>query len=608
MTENKGITAGVSYYPDHWPREEWERDMKLIKESGLDIVRFGEFSWYWIEPEEGKFDFSGYDRFMNIADKLDLKTVLCTPTAAVPTWVHKKYPESKLKNQHGETTDRGRHMTCYDHSEVKKLAQRMIVKLAERYRDHPALMAWQIGNEPTLGESCNKDNLFGYNPETVNKFRDYLKDKYQILDKLNEKWIHNFWSRSYSSWDEIEPPKKPNNPGLWLEWLRFRCKNVVDYIKWQLKLLRAVNENFIIGTNIPETGPLNSSLYGQNYWDQCKGLDYVGLDIYAYRDDEYLERKKIGYSCDLLNSAADSAGADFWISETQAGPHRRPWRMSFVGGLWGPEFLKRCTEEFVTHGAEKVLYFLWRPVRSGAEFGMNGMVNFDGTPHEITRSVEQTIKEAKGKVGSQNNKQTIYLHYSRDSLHMGAGYDPDDTGNSTLKGWYNLITDLGYRVKFINDDDLLARQWEIDEILLLPYTLVMSDQLSKKIGNIMEKGTKVISGFAPGFFDEYGRCNLTCPGEELEDKIGVRIKGYDIKEGSGTPFLKDRDTIKLDVLYSEIDVIRGEVLLSDSTDKPLIVGNENVFYFAFDMGTLYNNNGDKKGELLRDIIKRTVNI
>ena len=38
------ISGGVSYYPNHWPETEWERDMELIKRSGLDMIRFGEFS------------------------------------------------------------------------------------------------------------------------------------------------------------------------------------------------------------------------------------------------------------------------------------------------------------------------------------------------------------------------------------------------------------------------------------------------------------------------------------------------------------------------------------------------------------------------------------
>ncbi|MFW6308980.1 MAG: beta-galactosidase [bacterium] len=597
MKNKREITAGVSYYPDHWPKKDWKRDLKLIKKSGLDIVRFGEFSWSWIEPEEGRFDFNGYDYFMELTQKLDLKVVLCTPTAAVPAWLHKKYPESKLINQRGETTDKGRHMTCYDNTQVRKLGERVIIKLAKRYKNHPSLLAWQIGNEPTFGESCERNNLFGYNPETVKKFRSYLKEKYQILDNLNKLWVNNFWSRSYSSWDEIYPPKKPNSPALWVEWLRFRSKNIVDYINWQEKILRSINEDFYIGTNIPETGPINSSLYAQNYWEQCKNLDYVGLDIYVYSDNPYKEKKEIGYSCDLLRAAAKSSDTDFWVSETQAGPHKRPWRQTFVGGLWGPEFLQRCTEKFVAHGAENILYFLWRPVRNGAEFGMNGMVNFDGSAHEITDSLSSILNKAKKQKGVLKTKPVIYMHYSRDSLYLASGYDPDNTPDTSLKGWYNLVTDLGYRVKFVNDEDIINKKWDSQEKLLLPYTLSVSNKLENKLTEIANKDVKIIAGFGTGFFDENASCKLRCPGDKLKEKFGIRVKGFEFDTKKEAIFKNDED-ILLKGMFSEIEVDKGEVLLNDNENKPLIVRNDNVVYYAFDIGTIYKKSKVEKREKL----------
>ena len=32
-----GIHFGVDYYPEHWPRERWETDAKLIKEMGVQV-------------------------------------------------------------------------------------------------------------------------------------------------------------------------------------------------------------------------------------------------------------------------------------------------------------------------------------------------------------------------------------------------------------------------------------------------------------------------------------------------------------------------------------------------------------------------------------------
>src|ERR1043165_606592 len=46
---------GVDYYPEHWvypyagtpaaPESRWERDVELMIEAGVNVVRMGEFAW-----------------------------------------------------------------------------------------------------------------------------------------------------------------------------------------------------------------------------------------------------------------------------------------------------------------------------------------------------------------------------------------------------------------------------------------------------------------------------------------------------------------------------------------------------------------------------------
>ena len=42
---------GVSYYPEQKHKDELQRDLTLIKESGINTVRMGEFAWSRLEPE-----------------------------------------------------------------------------------------------------------------------------------------------------------------------------------------------------------------------------------------------------------------------------------------------------------------------------------------------------------------------------------------------------------------------------------------------------------------------------------------------------------------------------------------------------------------------------
>ena len=53
---------GVCYYPEQWPESYWEEDARRMQECGVNTVRMGEFGWALMEPREGHYDFSLFDR------------------------------------------------------------------------------------------------------------------------------------------------------------------------------------------------------------------------------------------------------------------------------------------------------------------------------------------------------------------------------------------------------------------------------------------------------------------------------------------------------------------------------------------------------------------
>ena len=57
---------GADYYPEHWPKERWETDIRLMKEAGFNIVRLAEFSWINMEPTEGRFKFTWLDEVLEL--------------------------------------------------------------------------------------------------------------------------------------------------------------------------------------------------------------------------------------------------------------------------------------------------------------------------------------------------------------------------------------------------------------------------------------------------------------------------------------------------------------------------------------------------------------
>jgi beta-galactosidase len=95
------FSTGVYYYPEHWPQEQWERDLKNIADMGFEFTHFGEFAWAFMEPEEGKYDFEWLDKAVELAAKYGLKVIMCTPTPTPPAWLTHKHPEVLIKNSLG---------------------------------------------------------------------------------------------------------------------------------------------------------------------------------------------------------------------------------------------------------------------------------------------------------------------------------------------------------------------------------------------------------------------------------------------------------------------------------------------------------------------------
>ena len=53
----------------------------------MNAVRMGEFAWSVMEPAQGNYDFSLFDRAISTLGHHGIKTILGTPTATPPKWL-----------------------------------------------------------------------------------------------------------------------------------------------------------------------------------------------------------------------------------------------------------------------------------------------------------------------------------------------------------------------------------------------------------------------------------------------------------------------------------------------------------------------------------------
>src|SRR5271167_4314622 len=95
------MKIGTYYYPEQWPRGQWERDFDNIARMGLQIVHMGEFAWFEMEPRPGDIRLDWLSDCVEMCRARNLAVILCTPTASPPIWLTNTLPQTLPVDEHG---------------------------------------------------------------------------------------------------------------------------------------------------------------------------------------------------------------------------------------------------------------------------------------------------------------------------------------------------------------------------------------------------------------------------------------------------------------------------------------------------------------------------
>lgn len=382
---------GAVYYPEHWSSEEFDNDIKLMRESNLNIVRMGEFAWDMFEKTEGVFDFNFFDQAIDKLNKAGIKTIFCTPTATPPRWLSKKYPQILRKNLNSEFMQHGsRQHACTNNLIFREYSRKITTEIAKHFQKNPAIISFQTDNE------LNCHFSFCYCDSCQKAFRQFLQNKYTTIDKLNQAWGTAFWAQSYLDFDDIELPKHgfPTypNPSAMLDMRRFHALGVAEFQAEQIQILRSFNPDWIIFHN----GMMQVVDYRGKFG---KDLDILGFDSYPFFTIDSTERSwKNAYSLDRTRSL----GGAFIIPEHQFGPGGQP---DYLHRTPETGEIQMITLRSIARGCESLLYFRWRSCRYGAEEYWCGIIDWDNIPRrrynefcEITKNMHKIAPKLRNAV------------------------------------------------------------------------------------------------------------------------------------------------------------------------------------------------------------------
>ncbi|WP_263350530.1 beta-galactosidase [Acidicapsa acidisoli] len=498
----QNVLYGAAYYNEYMPADlqpgRLEKDVALMKDAGISVVRMGESTWSLWEPEDGHFEYAWMDRVVDAMGKAGIKVIMGTPTYSVPTWMVHEHPEvlARYQGADANTTYGMRQNMDTDNPTFRFYAERVIANMVAHYRDNPTVIGWQIDNET--------GSYGAYNPDVFTGFVNHLKQKFGTTDALNKAWFLNYWGEDVNGWENMPIPDRATSTSYKLEWSRWEQLRVADYLAWQAALVRQYR-----GPNQFVTHDFGGMMHtDRNEFEIAKSLDVVANNIYHGTQDHLdgawqAEQSDFARSLKHGNFLVTETNAQTlgWDSAGQFPPYDGQMRLDVYG--------------YLASGANMVEYWHWHSIHAGQETYWKGVLSHDLEPNRAYAEVSKTAHELE-KIGPRlvdlKIKNQVAILYSVDSSN-GITFMPYERGGSS--GWvpgkagdsyggqivqlHRALYDANVGADFVFPENADFSQYKL---LIVPSLYVADDALLKKISDYVKGGGHVLMTFKSGFTNE----------------------------------------------------------------------------------------------------------
>ncbi|MEU5323523.1 beta-galactosidase [Streptomyces sp. NPDC021056] len=560
------VLFGAAYYheyqPYERPDERLKTDLDLMSEAHVTVIRVGESVWSTWEPENGRFDLDWLQPVLDGAHERGISVVLGTPTYAVPPWLARQYPEITGERRTGERIGWGaRQEVDFTHPAFRFHAERIIRKIVARYVDHPAVIGFQVDNEPGL-------ELF-HNHGVFQRFTDHLRAKYGDVETLNREWGLVYWSHRLSTWADLWTPDGNAQPQYDVAWREFQARQVTEFIGWQADLVReyARPEQFVT-TCISYKRPGVEDDELTDRLDIATGNAYYGMQDDLLLPDPTPDGLEQGWQTTgvwALYQTADwmfsSRQEPFLVTETNAGSIGMPWdNRPAYDGQW-----RQAAWALVGRGARMIEYWHWHTLHFGAETYWGGILPHTGQPGRTYAELARLGAEFEAAgplVAGLEPDADITMVYSTPSKWLMEKYpplakpdgEPDPTAyHRIFDPFYRGAFDAGRQVRMVHARQLHDPRGEREgmtpqdaarrhPVLVVPALYIAADSTLDWLAAYAEAGGHLVLGPRTGYADHEARARHEPAPGRLVDAAGVQydefsnlVRDVPVRSASGGP-------------------------------------------------------------------------
>lgn len=503
------LFVGTCYQPVDRTPAEVDLDIEVMKRAGFNVVRMGDLSWDYFEPEQGKFAFDQFDTIMGKMHAAGIRVILDIPGLPAPIWLHRAHPGVDIVAQNGARLPPAeRYMDDISDPDYVSEVSIMADALTKHYAHHPAVLA--VGYDNEIG-----NGYMSYSEADRLRFIAWLKKKYGSVAGLNKAWATQRWSRRLNSFDDVDLPLAdgPGPSERHLDLHRYWSDVTVN----RLKELDAIRQR-----NMPGVPSIS------NLWDTAarRGFDYLSTyKAYAsYGAEGFYPSDPISGSLGALMTKG-ALPTPIWFNEFTAGG----------GGYYGTPGRSRMYAYLgLMIGAQGILAWTFNSHLGGEEQALFGLVDHDGSSSWKVDEFGRIASEFKllSKLGFPRfTHPLVAIAYSFDSYIDSHPNGPSNTTLQYFKPPYINQVQAAFEPLFrANLDTAIINIGHEDlspyKLVVIPADYVMDESSAEAIRNfVRDGGTALMTAFSAKV-DEHGQWfNTPLPGR-LSDVFGLKTNAF----------------------------------------------------------------------------------